>query len=477
MIIYIGRSDNNLCRFCGPDSLEHRHWKCESTAAFRAHLTDDQLEYASTLPECARERAWFPEISEVSDFKRKLLKIPDSTREWEHVLTDGTAMDPAIPMVRLAAWSVVLATSHQFLPLSTGGLPGQWQTVLRAEITAVISALEWSQGKGINIRIWCDNDTVVKRFRRFQRHHTWVKSTAPDHDLWNRMMTALANHAGQCVTIKVDSHQDMTIADHFQTWAFNGNTAADNLAGLAISHIPTNVVASQKAASKATQKAQAYNGILLDMYAKIGLFAVTNKAPDQPKEVTVTPQLVDPSRVISFAPIASVAVNAPAKLQVQGFHKIVGLHSLDDPDPAAKIYAVTWLELMWSFQSSTNICSVVSKGCHGQWSVQDLRQTYDILKESHSFANYVIAFAKLVYPDFKPLNAKPSNYGYQHWAMCIYFRWNETDRNAVMTWLQSTIGSRQVRTKHRGVTDIPLAFVEVAPLVQTPQAGLHWFFK
>ncbi len=174
--------------------------------------------YSQTAQQCIQQSPWF---------------------------TDGTAMDPAIPMVRLAAWSVVLATSHEFLPLSMGGLPGQWQTVLRAEITAVISALEWSQGKGINIHIWCDNDTVVKRFRRFQRHNTWVKSTAPDHDLWNRMMTALANHAEQCV-IKVDSHQDMTIADHFQTWAFSGNTAADNLARLAISHIPTNVVASQK---------------------------------------------------------------------------------------------------------------------------------------------------------------------------------------------------------------------------------------
>ncbi len=46
-----------------------------------------------------------------------------------------------------------------------------------------------------------------------------------------------------------------------------------------------------------------------------------------------------------------------------------------------------------------------------------------------------------------------------------------------MTWLQSTIGSRQVRTKHRDVTDIPPAFVEVARLVQTPQVGLHGFFK
>ena len=482
----IGRSDTNTCRFCGQiDSLEHRHWRCQSTSEFRSHLTEEVMQYANKLPDCARQRAWFPETPEVQKFRENLQEIRDTTRKWEPVemstewvdaFTDGTAIDPAIPVVRLAAWSVVLATANEHLPLAMGGLPGQWQTVLRAEITAVISALEWSQEANRSLRIWCDNETVVNKFRRFQKSFEEIKPTAPDHDLWGRMMNAIQNHPGQCVIIKVDSHQDQTSADSFQAWAFNGNEAADKLAKIAAAQLPQKVVSSQKAASQAIQTTKAYNGILLDMYAKIGMYAVTHKAPERSQQATVIPQLIDNSRVVSFTQIAQAAVNAPEKLKVKGFHKILGwMQSLDDPKPDSKIYAVTWLELMWSFQTSTGIRSFISAGCHGQWSVLDTRLEYDILKESHSFANYMIALMRLSYPDFKPINAKPSNYRYQHWSMCIFFRWNEMDRNNVLAWLQSNIGSRQIRKIKKDVIDIPPAFTEVPPNVQTTQVGLHRF--
>ena len=146
---------------------------------------------------------------------------------------------------------------------------------------------------------------------------------------------------------------------------------------------------------------------------------------------------------MSFEDIANAALNTPDRLKVVGFHKIIGwMLALEDPTPNAKVYAVTWPELLWSFQAATHIRSFISAGCHGQWIVRDTKQECDIITESHAFANY-IALAKLIYPTFKPANAKQSNYRYQHWAMCIFFRWNETDRNSVMTWLQSKIGSRR----------------------------------
>ena len=484
----IGKSNDNLCRFCKQtDSLEHRHWHCEATQPFRDHLTKEHLEYASTLPECARERAWFPEPNEIVEYKNSLYLIPDTTRQWEpivveakcvDVFTDGTAIDPAIPEARLVAWSAVVSTSQETTPLAMGGVPGQWQSVLRAEITAVISALEWTKHINKDIRIWCDNDTVVKEFRKFQQKQTWTKPTGCDHDLWNRMKHAIATHPGKCIIIKVDSHQDETIADTFQQWVFAGNNAADTIAKIAISCLPQVVVAKQKKAAAKARQTRAYNGILLDMYAKIGMFAVTNKAPEQSRAEDIVPQLIDHSKVICFKDIANTALNAPDRLKVVGFHKIIGwMLSLDDPNPNAKVYAVTWLELLWSFQAATNIRSFISAGCHGQWTIRDTKQEYDILKESHAFANYIIALTRLEYPTFKPINAKPSNYRYQHWAMCIYFRWNENNRNSVMTWLQSKIGSRQIKKVHSDVIDIPPAFDEEGPMVHTPSVGLHRFFK
>ena len=461
--------------------MEHRHWQCEATQPFRDHLTKEHLEYASTLPECARERAWFPEPKETVEYKNSLYHIPDTTRQWEpivveakcvDVFTDGTAIDPAIPEARLVAWSAVVSTSQETTPLAMGGVPGQWQSVLRAEITAVISALEWTKHINKDIRIWCDNDTVVKEFRKFQQKQTWTKPTGCDHDLWNRMKHAIATHPGKCTIIKIDSHQDETIADTFQQWVFAGNNAADTIAKIAISFLPQVVVAKQQKAAVKARQTRAYNGILLDMYAKIGMFAVTNKAPEQSRAEDIVPQLIDHSKVICFKDIANTALNAPDRLKVVGFHKIIEwMLSLDDPNPNAIVYAVTWLELLWSFQAAANIRSFISAGCHGQWTIRDTKQEYDILKESHAFANYIIALTRLEYPTFKPINAKPSNYRYQHWAMCIYFRWNENNRNSVMTWLQSQIGSRQIKKVHSDVIDIPPAFDE------EPSVGLHRFFK
>ena len=61
--------------------------------------------------------------------------------------------------------------------------------------------------------------------------------------------------------------------------------------------------------------------------------------------------------------------------------------------------------------------------------------------------------------------------------MRIFFRWREADRNATMAWLQSVIGSRQIRKIQKDAIDIPPAFVEVDPHVPKPQVGLHRFFK
>ena len=319
---------------------------------------------------------------------------------------------------------------------------------------------------------WLDNFENTRNIERKQ-----IKSTSPDHDLWNRMQETIENQKGQVAIYKVDSHQDLSIADDFQTWVFLGKNAADTLAKVAISHLPNRVVSSQRKASRAIQRAHVHNGILLDMYAKIGMYAVTNKAEDEPASIVRTPQLIHESRVISFKTIANAAANAPARLQAKGFHKILSwLQTLDDPNPNSKVYVITWHEMLWSFQAATSIRGFISAGCHGQWKIVDVRQEYDILKEAHAFANYIIALAKLAYPEFKPINAKPSNYRYQHWSMCIYARWNESNRAAVLAWLQGIIGSRQIKRIKKDLLDIPPPCIEVAPLMQKPSVGLHKFF-
>lgn len=64
-----------------------------------------------------------------------------------HAFTDGTGVDPTETLVRLVAWAWVVATEAgtlNFPVMAHGGVPGQWQTVLRAEICAAISAVKYA---------------------------------------------------------------------------------------------------------------------------------------------------------------------------------------------------------------------------------------------------------------------------------------------------------------------------------------------
>lgn len=67
------------------------------------------------------------------------------------LFTDGAGLTPAIPASRLVAWAVVVAnhpcdafSGSMYQVVSTGGVPGYWQPITRAELCAVISAVAFA---------------------------------------------------------------------------------------------------------------------------------------------------------------------------------------------------------------------------------------------------------------------------------------------------------------------------------------------
>ena len=62
-------------------------------------------------------------------------------------------------------------------------MPGQWQTILRAELTAVIMAAQYSIQADQPARIWCDNATMVRRMLYMQAGRFFQQNTLADHDL------------------------------------------------------------------------------------------------------------------------------------------------------------------------------------------------------------------------------------------------------------------------------------------------------
>ena len=86
-------------------------------------------------------------------------------------------------------------------PLAWGGVPGQWQTVPRAELVAFVAAvyngLRFSQatpGSPKTFAIWSDCEYVVRKAKRIQQGrcmiHRMTRMT-PNHDLWQMVVDML----------------------------------------------------------------------------------------------------------------------------------------------------------------------------------------------------------------------------------------------------------------------------------------------
>ena len=113
-----------------------------------------------SLPDCTVNHLLFPQLIVAKRFRISLSVIHDSTRDFlsccttqdtQHIFVDGScqALDDS---VSLAAWGAVNAITGDII--SSGLVCGWRQTAGRAEITSVISALEWGNATNSGICVW-----------------------------------------------------------------------------------------------------------------------------------------------------------------------------------------------------------------------------------------------------------------------------------------------------------------------------------
>ena len=163
-----GKFLSKQCPWCEvEDSVHHRTWECPHFQHQRAKLSQAQVQFIFSQPECTRLHGWFIETEVDTAYRRSLMNIPDTTGVFEcchplpdtlHLFTDGSGLDPNVKALRLVTWSVCLAQFPEvtFLPVAAGGVPGLIQTVLKAEITAVIAACKFAIHTGRQFYIWTD---------------------------------------------------------------------------------------------------------------------------------------------------------------------------------------------------------------------------------------------------------------------------------------------------------------------------------
>ena len=164
------------------------------------------------------------------------MAVPDTTRLFlsepstgiQHVFTDGSATSGQRPF-RIAAWGALNATTGNLLAM--GHVTGLSQTSDRAELMAVVGALEWQTLFEVTMHLWTDSKFVADGLLFILQHGA---AGAWSHgDLWERIEHLLhENGQNELVPHWVPSHLDeMKLTCAFEDWVKLWNDRIDTAVG------------------------------------------------------------------------------------------------------------------------------------------------------------------------------------------------------------------------------------------------------
>lgn len=223
-----------FCTICECEN-DRAHWLlCPRFRHLRADIEDWHADNVE-LPACALYHLLIPRVQKMVDWRHTLHQLQDCSKvfhvyppkvQTQHLFTDGTCTMPKHPCLRMAAWGVVCSTTGDVVAL--GHLHGQTQSIDRAELVAVIAAVQWSQEA--DIYVWSDSLSTVTTAEYIQEHR-YVPISVENQDLWLELWDALLLRDGLVTCFRwVPSHIEQTLADDpFESWAIHWNGVVDDL--------------------------------------------------------------------------------------------------------------------------------------------------------------------------------------------------------------------------------------------------------
>lgn len=244
-------SGSTTCCFCNAqDSRMHRFWHCPAFVAERRSLPPDIVDMVPDLPACLTQSGWAMQAPTQDLWWQTLMQVelslptPLQTKwldeaGWIDVFTDGSCHCPKHVDLRFASWAVCRAASQFHLNESTviaaGGVPGILQSAYRAELFAVVQALQWAVQHQVKLRIWSDCQGVVNKVKKLTQGSWTPNINSCHYDLWVQVQEALLIlPQGTCRITKVAAHTDVQEAKGpLEQWAFMHNALADRAARLA----------------------------------------------------------------------------------------------------------------------------------------------------------------------------------------------------------------------------------------------------
>lgn len=422
---------NGDCKFCGsPDSATHRNWECEHFATCRSHLSAEQIECIINLPMCTVNHGWVPEPPALEKFQALCINQEDKSQAFTFppelpshlwLFTDGACRAPASRIARLASWGVVVGNleTMQLWPVASGGVPGVCQTILRAELTAAISACLFAIQCNRQCSLCLDNDLVYRRVRRYQRKECWFKPNQRDADLWEALYLAVRRLGNNLdVVIKVCSHQQGNeTSDDVEQWCFQGNAAADSVAGLAL--IDNFELIQQWQRLQAQIEAlQILREMMHSTIVKVGRQAVLSRTgkdePDKIHEPRVTA-----ADVHTLAPL-DPDMSPTLRWQFEGLPKFVGWwNSL--MDATQDVQLVSWFQLTILLERKLNV-HFHYRSSAKRWDMIAGKGEHNLVKRANSLSRIIQGLYTQQQSAYKILHIRPASCAISFWTQCVAIR-------------------------------------------------------
>ena len=238
---YAADSDCLVCPGC-LGTLGHRFWRCTNQADVRQEVVDSEtlaMAAVASDTDLLFTRALLP---------RAELPVPPPPallERWYYyrwrpdtiitgtVFTDGSGkMCAAWPEANRAGWGLVIMNRHVLVAMAHGPLPGFQQTAPRAEMLAVLQAVQFG------VQPLCIKTDCLPIVEGLMRGKAWSLHVRRENlDLWHRLWHAIEDQGGLSESLKIEyvqAHQVEASLDQI------GNDWADIAAkkGLAIHAIP-----------------------------------------------------------------------------------------------------------------------------------------------------------------------------------------------------------------------------------------------
>ena len=489
--------ESPACPWClEADSIQHRLWECQYFEQDRMGLSATTAEQVESLPKCLTLHGIVPEVEGKKALLNELAALPDTSGcvetiwvegEVVDLFTDGTASDPVEPALRLGAWAVSVVAapgSAEAKSVSCGVLPGVMQTVHRAEVQALISALHYAKWLQKPVRVWIDNQSVQERAQKIFAGLTIVGPNTKDSDLWNKVVQLAERCVSPLWAVKVASHcEPQDDEGPVETWAREHNSYVDQLADTANRQRSSRqhelVGTVRRQLNYMWKVAQEIQSVQL----KIGLRATQTVAlvksqqhapvPDQ-APVRICPQ-------IQVEPIAQRRCPQSEGKYGVDFVQHVVQWIASTQDAVVEARWISFAQLLIDFQMATGRPGPLYDTVELRWiDCMKVRAVHHMRASSGDRTRWyriaLLAILRELGCEVQTGSVRP--YSTALWATlpCIAWRWKPERWELVEGWLRQQLPSGAVRGEYKALRSVPVAGQHpvMGPIV-VPRVGIARF--